>query len=211
MLAALLVALALQDPHANAVLDRAVAAYGRVTTLRADFTQVLRDPMVGTDDSSRGELLQRRPNRFAMRWIRPRGDVLVMDGQFLWVYLPSSVPSQVVKSAVSGRPGGSPDIIAEFLESPHERFTISYLKSDSVGGRPTDVLSFTPKQANTPYRRVVLWLDAQDSLPRQIEIADASGAVRRITLSRLRVNAPIPASAFTFRVPAGVRVVDATP
>jgi outer membrane lipoprotein carrier protein len=210
MLQALLVALALQNPDANAILDRSIAAYRRVTTLRADFTQALRDPMIGTDDTSYGELFQRRPDRFAMRWTRPRGDLLVVDGSYLWLYLPSSVPNQVVKSAVSGRPGQSPDVIAEFLDAPRERFTVAYVGSQSVGGRSADVLSFTPKQANAPYRRVVLWLDTQDHLPHQFEITEASGAVRRVTLSRLRVNTAIPASTFTFRAPAGVRVVDAS-
>ena len=47
-----------QTPDANAILDRAVAAYGQVTTLRADFTQTVHDPMIGSDDTSRGEYLQ---------------------------------------------------------------------------------------------------------------------------------------------------------
>ena len=211
MLTVLLAALALQHPDTNAILDRAIAAYRNVSTLRADFTQTLHDPMIGTDASSRGQLYQQRPDRFAMRWTEPRGDALVVDGRYLWVYLPSSVPNQVVKSAVSARPGESPDVIAEFLVSPRERFTVTDIGSESVGDRSTDVLSFTPKQANTPYRQIVVWFDARDNLPRQIEITEASGAVRRITLSHLRVNTPIAASTFNFRVPAGVRVVDASP
>jgi len=207
----LLASLVLQTQDADAILDRAVAAYRHVTTLRADFTQTLRDPMIGTDATSRGQLYQQRPDRFAMRWSQPRGDALVVDGRYLWVYLPSSVPNQVVKSAVTGRPGENPDVIAEFLDAPREKFTVAFLGSEAIAGRSADVLSFTPKRPNGPYRQVVVWLDAGDALPRQIEITEASGAVRRIALSRLRVNASIAASTFTFRVPAGVRVVDASP
>jgi outer membrane lipoprotein-sorting protein len=41
--------------------------------------------MIGTNDTSRGEFMQRRPNRFAMRWRDPAGDVIVSDGEVMWV------------------------------------------------------------------------------------------------------------------------------
>jgi len=44
-----------------------------------------------------------------------------------------------------------------------------------------------------------------------VEITEASGAVRRIAFDRVRTNVRIPASAFTFQPPAGIRVVDASP
>ncbi len=198
------------DSVAGAIVDRAIAAWEGVRTLRAEFTQVIRDPMIGTDDTSRGELLQQKPNKFAMRWRDPAGDLIVSDGEAMWVYLPSSMPGQVVRAGVSGRPGQTPDVVAEFLERPRERFTITYERADAVGGRAADVLLFVPRERNAPYRRVLVWVDRGDRLLRRVELSEAGGAVRRVTLERLRVNTTIPASAFTFRPPAGVRVVDAT-
>ncbi len=199
-----------QAVNGDTVLDRAVLAFQGVHTLRADFVQHIRDPMLGTNDTSRGEFLQQRPNKVAMRWRDPAGDLLVVDGQFLWVYLPSSTPGQVVRSEVQGRPGQGPDLVAEFLERPRERFTITFVKSEAIGGRMTDVLAFVPKQPGGPYRRVQIWVDRQDALPRQVEINEVSGAVRRLTFDRLRANIPIPVSLFSFTPPRGVRVVDAT-
>jgi outer membrane lipoprotein carrier protein len=193
------------------VLHRAIPAFQQVSTLRAAFTQVVRDPMLGTTDTTRGELFQQRPNRFAMRFSRPAGDQLVVDGEYLWVYLPSSAPGQAIRSVVSGRPGHSPDVLHEFLEDPEQRFTVAFVRTEAASGRTADVLSFTPKQANTAYRRVLLWIDRVDALPRQVEVTEASGAVRRIALTRLTVNRPIAGSTFTFRPPPGVRVVDASP
>jgi len=195
---------------ANAILDRSVAAFAKVTSLRADFVQEVSDPMIGGSEPSRGEFLQQKPGRFAMRWSHPRGDLIVSDGQYLWVYLPSSTPDQVVRTRLNGRPGESADIIAEFLERPHERFSAAYVRADHAGGRDADVLALTPLDRNAPYSRVLVWVDRADGLVRKIEIGEASGAVRRITLDRLRPNAQIPASAFYFRPPAGVRVVDAS-
>lgn len=198
-----------EDP-AGPVLDRAVAAYAAVRALRADFTQTVTDPLIGTDETSRGEFLQQRPNKFAMRWREPAGDLILSDGEYLWVYLPSSTPGQVVRSAVTGRPGQTPDVVAEFLENPRARFTVTWERGEAVGGRPADVLAFVPRERAAPYRRVLLWIDRGDHLPRRVEITEASGAVRRVTLARLRVNPSLPASAFAFTPPAGVRVIDAT-
>jgi outer membrane lipoprotein carrier protein len=195
---------------AGAVLDRAIAAYGRVSSMRADFVQEVSDPMVGGDTPSRGEFLQLRPGRFAMRWSRPKGDLIVSDGEYLWVYLPSSTPNQVVRTRLSGRPGESGDVVAEFLERPRERFHVAYVRAEQAGGRDADVLALTPIERNSAYTRVLVWVDRQDALVRKVEIGEASGAVRRITFDRLRVNVRIPASTFTFRPPAGARVVDAS-
>ncbi len=200
----------LQAQDAGAILDRAVTAYGNVTTLRADFVQRIHDPMLGSDETSRGEFIQQRPNKFAMRWSQPRGDLILSDGHDLWVYLPSSTPNQVVRTGLSNRTGENGDLVAEFLDHPRDRFTFSFERAENVGRRATEVLALTPRDRNAAYRRVLIWVDRQDDLVRQVEITEVSGGVRRITFDRLRVNQPIPASAFAFRPPAGARVVDAT-
>ena len=194
---------------ADQVLDRAVAAFQKVTTLRADFVQRINDPMLGTDETSRGEYLAQRPNKFAMRWRRPAGDLILSDGQNLWVYLPSSTPNQVIRSTFT-RSGQNVDPVAEFLDRPREHFTIAYVRSDSVNKRAADVLAFTPKAANAPYRRVLVWIDRRDNLPHQVEITEATGGTRRVTLDRLQVNRSVSAGSFVFTPPSGARVVDAT-
>jgi outer membrane lipoprotein-sorting protein len=203
--------LAAQNARATGILDGAVAAFGRARTLRADFTQYLRDPMIGSSDTSSGEFLRAGPGRFAFRWRHPSGDVILSDGTVLWAYLPSSAPGQAVRSTLTGRPGESADVLAEFLDEPGQRFVVSYVRADSVGSRQADVLSLVPRQQGTlPYRRVLIWVDRADSLVRRVDINEGSGALRRVVLDRLRVNVPIAASSFVFRVPKGVRVVDAS-
>ena len=61
---------------------------------RASFEQVVTNPLTGSKLQSRGEFEQARPDRFAFRFADPKGDVIVSDGKFVWVYLPSSTPGQ---------------------------------------------------------------------------------------------------------------------
>ena len=200
--------LAAQAPDADTVLQHAVAALRDVRTLRADFTQRIRDPMVGSDETSSGVLLLQRPDHFVMRWERPKGDLILQDGQALWVYLPSTAPHQVVRTALTGKPGESMDFVEEFLDRPRQRFVVTWVGADSVGARPADVLALVPRQPNAPYQKVLIWVDRGDGLARRFEINEGSGAVRRITLDHLQVNPPIAASSFVFKPPAGVRVID---
>lgn len=204
-----------QNPNAAQILERAVQAYATVQTMRADFTQLVNDPMLGDTETTRGEFLQQRPNKFAMRWTQPRGDLIVADGQYLWVYLPSSAPNQVVRSSLAaasaaGGPG-SADVVAEFLDHPQARFTTAYERAEAVQGRSADVLAMTPRDRNAPYRKVLIWVDRQDALVRQVEISEATGAVRRVTFDRLRINGLLATALFSFTPPRGARVVDASP
>jgi len=202
------VLLSAQSPEAAAIIDRAVAAFAKVETLRADITMRLNDPMLGTDLTSHGEYIAKRPNKFAMKWRQPPGDVILSDGRVLWVYLPSTTPGQVIRSTLQR--GSSPDVLAEFLERPREHFTITFVRADSVGRRPVDVLSMTPTQEGTAYQRVLAWIDRQDNLPHRFDITETSGQIRHVTLDRIRVNTTVRAAEFVFTPPSGARVVDAT-
>jgi outer membrane lipoprotein-sorting protein len=53
-----------------------------------------------------------------------------------------------------------------------------------------------------------VWIDERDSLIRQFEVTEPSGLVRRVVITRLRLNVPVPNSAFVFTPPAGARIVD---
>ncbi len=212
LLASMVVAAAPQQrPDPNPILDKAVAAYANVHTIRANFTLVVKDPMIGDTTTSSGEFLEQRPGKYALRWTRPRGDVIVADGHDQWVYLPSSAPNQVVKSSLGRQSSGEGvDIIGEFVDRPRERFTVAYERADQVAGRAADVIALTPKDRNAPYTRVLIWVDRADSLVRRIEVREGSGTSRLFTLDRMRLNVTIPASLFTFTPPRGARVVDAS-
>ena len=65
-----------------------------------------------------------------------------------------------------------------------------------------------PAVPDLPFERAIVSLDKEDGLPRRLEITEHSGALRTLTLSKVRVNRSVPKDTFTFQVPSGVRVVD---
>lgn len=211
MVAALLVGVASGVPAQNgpATLDRAVRAYANVRTLRASFTQTITNPLLGQTVNSAGEVLQRRPAHVALRFSDPEGDRIIADGQYVWFYLPSSAPGQVIRTRVSKDGNGSPDLTAQFLASPGERYTVTDLGTGEVRGRRARILSLVPRAGvEAPFTKAVIWVDNADGLIRQFEITEPSEIVRRVTLHDLTMNGAVPASAFRFTPPKGTQILE---
>jgi outer membrane lipoprotein carrier protein len=207
----LLLSLAVQPlgaQDADAVVGRASRVYRSLSSLSADFVQVIDNPMIDSAES-RGKLIQSGSAKLSMRFTDPPGEAIVIDGEHVWIYTPSTVPGQVIRTEVpSGGPVYGYNILAWLLDRPAERYQARYLRRDAVGGQPVDVVELTPTVPDLPFERAVIWLGRDDALPRRLEVLERSGATRTIALSRLRTNQRVTDRTFTFQVPAGVRVVD---
>src|ERR671936_2185723 len=90
-------ALPLRAQSVDETLDRASKAWSRVKTARASFEQTVTNSLTGSTAKARGEFQQQRPGKLAIRFTEPAGDRIISDGRWVWIYLPSSAPGQVVK------------------------------------------------------------------------------------------------------------------
>ena len=88
---------------------------------------------------------QARPDRFAFTFSDPKGDAIVSDGKFVWIYLPSSAPRQVMRARVSTDAAGSLDLIGEFFSNPRSRYTVADGGGATLDGRDVHVVSLSPK------------------------------------------------------------------
>jgi outer membrane lipoprotein carrier protein len=196
-----------QDPWP--ILDRASTAYDAVHSLSADFVQTITNPLVGEPDTTRGRLYQTRPNAFAMRFTVPRGDRIVADGKYLWLFTPSTTPGQVIRTPIPTF-GTGPNLIGQFVDHPRERYQARLVGVDTLGAEGiADGIALEPKDPSKfPYRSAVIWVARSDGLVRRLEIAEASGQERTVELRRLDVNGLVSPREYQFAVPAGVHVVD---
>ncbi len=191
---------------AMALYRRAAARFAKAGTMRANFEQTLVSPYSSTPRVSRGTLLQRPPARFAFRFSDPAGDVVIADGDALWVYLPSSAKGQVLK--LPREVGGAFDVIARLLANPGDRNQVQVAPEwDMVGGERLRLFALTPRAAGAPFTAAKVWIGA-DALVRQLEIEEPSGVRRRLRFSDMRLGVALPKRAFAFEVPPGVRVID---
>jgi outer membrane lipoprotein carrier protein len=197
-----------QVPDPGEVIGRAARVYRSLASLQADFVQVIDNPMIDSAES-KGRLIQAGAAKLSMRFSEPAGEAIVIDGKHVWIYTPSTVPGQVLRLEVpSGGPAYGYNLLAWFLDRPTERYRASYVRTERLDGRTTDVIKLVPAVPDLPFTQAVIWLDREDALPRRLEIKEHSGATRTLRLANLRVNQKVPAQTFSFKVPPGARVVD---
>ena len=191
------------------LLDRAVAVWTKVRTARATFEQTIVNPLTGNTLTATGEYQQRRPGKLSVKFDNPATDRIVADGKHVWLYLPSSAPGQVIRSALGSGGTGTVDLSAQFLTAPRTKYSISSAGTQVVSGRPTHGFTLIPKGAkDAPFTTAVVYIDDTDATIRQFEITEQNGVQRRVRLTSFRMNVPVNAAAFVFTPPAGTRIVD---
>jgi outer membrane lipoprotein carrier protein len=190
------------------VLRRASAAYENVRSLRADFVMNFENPLLRQATTSRGTIYQQQPDRIALRFSDPQGDVILSDGRHFWVYYPSVNAQQVIRSPASAGGESGVNLQAQFVGNPVERFRYELHGTEQVAGRTAHALTLVPRQ-RAEYRSLRVWIDARDGLARRFEVTEHNGSVRRFDLQNMQVNPTIPESVFRFTPPEGARIVDA--
>lgn len=195
----------------DATIDRAVAAWAKVKSVRGSFEQTVTNPITGSSATARGKYAQEKPNRLSIRFSDPLTDAIVSDGKALWIYLPSSTPGAVVKRPAADRSAVPIDPTGQFLDAPKSRFDISAAGTKTVDGRPAHGLLLVAKKGgNAPVTKATVWVSDDDSLIREFEATEQSGVVRHVKLTSLEVNAAVDPSVFNFTPPKGVKIVDQT-
>ena len=115
--------------NADAIVGRSARVYRSLSSLGADFVQLINNPMIDSSES-RGTLVQAGPSKLAMRFTDPSGEAVIIDGQYVWVYTPSTTPGQVLRIRVpSGGPVYGYNILAWLLDKPAERYRATYVLS----------------------------------------------------------------------------------
>jgi outer membrane lipoprotein-sorting protein len=194
-------------PQGARILQQASEVYAGIRTMQADFTMVTENPLLRTAVTSRGTLYQHRPDRIALRFTDPAGDVIVGDGTHFWIYYPSTDARQVIRSPADAGGSGGVDLQAQFLGDPVRRFEHTLHETETVRGRENQVMTLVPRE-QLGYARLRVWIDTQDRLVRRFEITEHNGAVRMMDLENLRTNVSISDDVFRFLPPADARIID---
>ena len=192
-------------PDPLALVEAAGRVYREAAGICADFRQVLSVPLLGEDRKGRGRLCTQQPDRFAMRFTEPAGDLVVADGEWLWLYTPSTDARQVLRFPLAAGPRGV-DFYHEFLEAPREKYRFEYRGRESVDGTLAHHVVLTPLQA-APYRTAELWIATEEALLCQVVIREQNGSVRTVTLSAIEVSPGLGADVFRFTPPTGAQVI----
>jgi outer membrane lipoprotein carrier protein len=194
-LAAALFALPL---HA-ATLDRLRSFVRDTQTARTPFTQTVTDRNGRVVQKSNGEFMLARPGRF--RWLvdKPYRQLVVGDGERVWIY--DEDLKQVVVRRLGDALGSTPAALLAGREDVEKAF--SWKELPSSGG--LDWLAATPLAKDAAFAEIRLGFD--DRTLAALELTDGFGQKTVVRFGEMARNPQLPPDAFRFTPPQGADVI----
>jgi outer membrane lipoprotein carrier protein len=195
-----LVALCAVAAHAGAAtLDRLHAFVRQTQTLHANFAQVVYDANGRQVAQASGEFSIARPGRFRWTVEKPYQQLLVGDGERVWIY--DKDLNQVISRKSDRALGNTPAA----LLSGREEVEAAFEWRDLPPADGLEWLGAMPKDKESAFKEVRLGFDATGLVA--LDVFDNFGQRTVIRLSKLDRNPKLSPELFHFTPPAGADVV----
>ncbi|MFO1414005.1 MAG: outer membrane lipoprotein chaperone LolA [Burkholderiales bacterium] len=182
-----------------ATLDRLRTFVRDTQTARAQFTQVNVDKNGRVTQSATGEFLLERPGKFRWTVAKPYKQLLVGDGQRVWVF--DEDLNQVIVRRMGEALGATPAALLSGNQDVEQAFTWKDLGTS--GG--LDWLSATPVAKDSTFQEIRLGFDANALVA--LELVDAFNQRSVVKFSGFERNPKLAPALFQFTPPKGADVL----
>ena len=182
------------------------AAYGRMTDLRAEFTQTAFNKSLNQTIPAQGVVYLKKGGKLRWEYKEPTPQEIVSDGKKLWVYTPALGQVNVGEAteALAG-PAGS---FLPGLGRLRAEFAVRFLNpAEPRDGEGNWVLDLTPKRPLPTLARLVLSMDAKTWELRRAVVYDQFENTVTMRFTKVAINSGLPDRLFTFEAPKGVATV----
>jgi len=199
LLLATLVAVTSPAAHAGSI-EKLQAFVAQTQSARANFSQQVLDEKGKAVQSAQGQLSFSRPGKFRWEYRKPYEQLIVGDGEKLWVY--DKELEQVTVKRLDGALGSSP---AALLAGSNEIEEVYNLDAKGMKGG-LDWLEAYPKTDDTMFEKVRMGF--KGNTLDTMELHDHLGQVTRIRFSGIQRNPNLGPDTFAFTPPEGVDVLE---
>lgn len=185
----------------------------RLNTLHADFKQFVRLDGSDTVQQVEGLVLFKKPELMRLTHRLPEPQTVVSDGTWLWVYRPST--NQVIQTKLSDWRRSEPLAkgLLDFGRSADllKRYTavVSTVSAPDTEGYRVFEVRLTPRpgdvKAGGADFTLTLKASTRDFFPHEATLRVGRASIRS-TFENVRLNPPLPDSAFRFTPPADADV-----
>jgi outer membrane lipoprotein carrier protein len=166
---------------------------------KAVFTQTVTSPDGKRKKLSSGSFEFERPNRFRFAYAKPFEQIIVADGQKVWIF--DADLNQASSRKQADALGATP---AAQLAGSHIDHDFTLKAQPSEGG--IDWVQAIPKQAESTIQSLKLGFKGKDLAA--MEIVDGFGQRSRLDFSAVQANVAVPAERFQFKLPAGADLIE---
>src|SRR5574343_66749 len=172
---------------------------GGTRTLKADFAQTVSARSGRKPLESGGRLAISRPGKLRWEIVRPAPQLVVGDGEKIWIHDPEL--QQVTVRKAGQAIGGSPAALLSGSNELEKNFTLK--ESGEAEGMAW--VEAIPKATDSGFERVRLGFAGSEL--RAMELLDSFGQTTLIRFSKVERNPALPATSFKFTPPVGADVV----
>jgi len=184
--------------HADAV--EALRSFAsEVKSGTANFTQTVTSPDGKLKKVSSGTFEFQRPNRFRFAYAKPFEQVIVADGQKVWIF--DADLNQASSRKLADALGATPAALLAGTNIERD-FTLKALPAD--GG--LDWVQALPKQAESTIQSLKLGFKGKELAA--MDIVDGFGQRSRLEFSAVQANVAVAAERFQFKLPAGADLIE---
>ena len=173
--------------------------FSEVRTLHAAFHQSVLTEDLQSIDESDGELWLSRPGRFRWEYGDPLEQVVVADGQQVWVYDPGL--EQAVVRNQDEMLGDTPAGLLAGDADP----SLSYLVEVLGNQEGIDWISIFPKSPDAAFAQIQFGFES-DTL-RMVQMLDPLQQITRIRFWNVKVNLDMPVGKFSLTLPDGTDII----
>jgi len=172
-------------------------------TATARFEQQVLDRSGKVVERAAGTFAFARPGKFRWTYEKPNKQLLVGDGQKLWIYDPdlAQVTVKRIDQAISSTPAA--------LLAGKDDITRLFTLKDAGNADGLNWVEALPKAQDTGFERVRLGLNGKSLAA--MELYDQLGGRTMLRFSDLKANATVAPDTFTFTPPKGADVLEDAP
>ena len=183
----------------SAAVARLSTLLEQAQTITGRFSQLTLDGSGTQLQEASGELALKRPGQFRWHTDAPMEQLLVSNGEKIWLYDPDL--EQVTIQKMDQRLTHTPALL---LSGDVSKISESFEVSLKEGGNVVDFI-LKPKAADSLFDS--LRLSFRNGVINDMQLIDNVGQRTNILFLGVKMNPPIPASQFTFEVPEGADVI----
>jgi outer membrane lipoprotein carrier protein len=199
-----------KELSADEVVSSVQGFYAGVEDYRAAFVQTTAHKMfAGRLERAYGQVLFKKGGLMRWEYERPDAKLFVYDGAVLWIYEPE-VP-QIFKGAADAERLRRALAFLTGEGKILDEYTAKKISSKKMGFPDGHVLKLKPKQKNSPFNHVELYVDGADFHVVRSVVVDHEGNRNRLDFEKPETNVGLPAGMFEFNPPKGVPVIEGPP
>lgn len=188
---------AAQEP--SDVMIQVRMAYKDVSDFRADFVQISCDAASGTCTKFEGRLEAKRPNLLRMEVKKPENQLIVCDGQSLWVHLVKD--KQAVRVPL--------ERTSNFLVwlSPLNKLISAKVRNGCLANGDYQIWLDLPEMKDL-FKEVKILVNRQTHLITGLDVTDVNDNTAEYRFTGTKLNAKPKDARFKFIVPKGVSLIN---